>query len=335
MSSPPLPPLFTDLYELTMLQAYWAEAMTAPAVFDLFARKLPPGRNFLLACGLVQVLDYLEAFAVSSEDIDYLRSLGTFRSDFLDRLRTLRFTGNVYAVPEGTPVFAHEPLLTIEAPMPQAQVVETAVLNLLHYPTLVASKGQRVVQAAQGRTVVDFGARRSHGIDAAIACARALYLAGYVATSNVEAGRRYGIPVTGTMAHSYVQAHDSEPDAFVRFAEHFPGTTLLVDTYDTLDAVRRVIELRQRLGKRFKVGAVRLDSGDLGGARQGQPQAAGCGRTDRRAHHGQWRSGRVRDRWPAGRWCADRRLWRRYRGRCRGRPAVPGCRLQAGGLRRA
>lgn len=264
MSSPRIPALFTDLYELTMLQAYWAEGMTAPAVFDVFARKLPPGRNFLLACGLAQVLDCLEAFAVSGEDIDYLRSLGTFSSDFLDRLRALRFTGNVYALAEGTPVFAHEPLLTVEAPMPEAQIVETAVLNLLHYPTLVASKGQRVVQAAQGRAVVDFGARRSHGVDAAIACARALYLAGYAATSNVEAGRRHGIPVAGTVAHSYVQAHASEGEAFTRFAAQFPGTTLLVDTYDTLDGVRWVIELHQRLGARFKVGAVRLDSGDLG-----------------------------------------------------------------------
>ncbi len=264
MSSPPVPALFTDLYELTMLQAYWAEGMTAPAVFDVFARKLPPGRNFLLACGLEQVLDCLEAFAVSGEDIDHLRSLGTFSSDFLERLRVLRFTGNVHALAEGTPVFAHEPLLTVEAPMPEAQVVETAVLNLLHYPTLVASKGQRVVQAAQGRNVVDFGARRSHGVDAAIACARALYLAGYAGTSNVEAGRRYGIPVAGTVAHSYVQAHDSEQDAFERFAAQFPGTTLLVDTYDTLDGVRRVIDLGQRRGERFRVGAVRLDSGDLG-----------------------------------------------------------------------
>lgn len=264
MSLSPVPALFTDLYELTMLEAYWAEGMTAPAVFDLFARKLPPGRNFLLACGLEQVLSCLEAFAVGGEEIDYLRSLGLFRSDFLERLRALRFTGNVYAVAEGTPMFAHEPLLTVEAPLPEAQVVETAVLNLLHYPTLVASKGQRVVQAAAGCPVVEFGARRSHGVDAALAGARALYLAGYASTSNVEAGRRYGIPVAGTMAHSYVQAHESESDAFVRFASHFPGTTLLVDTYDTLDGVRRVVELSQRLGGRFQVGAVRIDSGDLG-----------------------------------------------------------------------
>jgi nicotinate phosphoribosyltransferase len=281
MSSPPVPALFTDLYELTMLQAYWAEGMTAPAVFDVFARKLPPGRNFLLACGLQQVLEHLEAFAVSDRDIDYLRSLGTFSGDFLERLRALRFTGNVYALAEGTPVFALEPLLTVEAPMPEAQVVETAVLNLLHYPTLVASKGQRVVQAAGGRAVVDFGARRAHGVDAAVACARALYIAGYAGSSNVEAGRRYGIPVAGTVAHSYVQAHATEQEAFERFAAHFPGTTLLVDTYDTLDGVRRVIELRQRLGERFRVGAVRLDSGDLGAlAKAGRALLDAAGMTD-------------------------------------------------------
>ena len=263
MTAPRVPALFTDLYELTMLQAYWAEDMTGPAVFDLFARKLPK-RNFLLACGLEQVLDYLEAFAVSGQDIDYLRDLGRFRPDFLERLRALRFTGHVYAMAEGTPLFADEPLLTVEAPMPEAQVVETAVLNLLHYPTLVASKGARVMQAAQGRGVVDFGARRAHGVDAAIACARALYIAGYDGTSNVEAGRRYGIPVVGTVAHSYVQAHVSEAESFVCFAAEFPGTTLLVDTYDTLDGVRQVIDLAERLGDRFQVSAVRLDSGDLG-----------------------------------------------------------------------
>jgi nicotinate phosphoribosyltransferase len=263
MTAPPVPALFTDLYELTMLQAYWAEGMTAPAVFDVFARKLPK-RNFLLACGLEAVLDYLEQFAVSGPDIDYLRRLGKFKPDFLEHLGSLRFTGNVYAMPEGTPLFANEPLLTVEAPMPQAQIVETAVLNLLHYPTLVASKGARVAQAAQGRSLIDFGARRAHGVDAAIACARALYIAGYDGTSNVEAGRRYGIPVAGTVAHSYVQAHASEADSFARFAAEFPGTTLLVDTYDTLDGVRQVIDLARRLGDRFQVGAVRLDSGDLG-----------------------------------------------------------------------
>jgi nicotinate phosphoribosyltransferase len=167
-------------------------------------------------------------------------------------------------MPEGTPLFADEPLLTVEAPMPQAQIVETAVLNLLHYPTLVASKGARVARAAQGRSLVDFGARRAHGVDAAIACARALYIAGYDGTSNAEAGRRYGIPVAGTVAHSYVQAHASEADSFARFAAEFPGTTLLVDTYDTLDGVRQVIDLARQLDDRFQVSAVRLDSGDLG-----------------------------------------------------------------------
>ncbi|HET9948634.1 MAG TPA: nicotinate phosphoribosyltransferase [Longimicrobiales bacterium] len=255
--------LLTDLYELTMLQSYWALGMTETAVFELFARRLPPERNLLLACGLEGVLDYLEALRFEQDDLDYLESTGRFRSDFLAWLGELRFEGDVYAVPEGTPVFADEPLLSIVAPLPQAQLVETAVMNRMHFATVVASKALRVVEAAGGRTVVDFGMRRMHGFDATLEAARASWIAGVHATSNVLAGKRYGIPVSGTMAHSYVQAHESELEAFRHFTALYPETTLLVDTYDTLEGVRNVARLAHELGDNFRVRAVRLDSGDL------------------------------------------------------------------------
>lgn len=257
--------LFTDLYELTMLQAYGEERMADTAVFSLFVRRLPAQRNFLLACGLEPVLAYLERLRFTEEDITYLRSLERFSDPFLSSLQAFRFTGDVYAVPEGTPVFANEPLLEVVAPMAQAQLVETLVMNQFHLQTVLASKAARIVTAAQGRTVIDFGARRMHGIDAALKGARAFYIAGVHGTSNVLAGKLYGIPVAGTMAHSYVQAHDDEREAFRAFARVFPGTVLLVDTYDTLEGVRRVIELVRGAPEQFKISAVRLDSGDLSG----------------------------------------------------------------------
>ncbi|RME69098.1 MAG: nicotinate phosphoribosyltransferase [Alphaproteobacteria bacterium] len=255
--------LFTDLYELSMLQAYHAEGMAARAVFSLFVRRLPEGRNFLLACGLAAVLDYLEALRFADDDLAYLAGLGRFSDSFLRYLRGFRFTGNVRAVGEGTPVFANEPILEIEAPLPEAQLVETFVMNQIHMQTVLASKAQRVVAAAAGRPVVDFGARRMHGIDAAVKAARAFYIAGVSATSNVLAGARYGIPLAGTMAHSYIQAHDDEAGAFRAFVRSYPETVLLVDTYDTLAAIDKVIALARALGADFKVRAVRLDSGDL------------------------------------------------------------------------
>jgi len=256
--------LFTDLYELTMLQAYMAERMTDTAVFTLFVRRLPDCRNFLLACGMESIPGSLEQLRFTSDDLAYLSSLQLFADDFLTWLRAFRFTGDVYAVPDGTPVFANEPILEIVAPLMQAQLVETLVMNQVHLQTVLASKGARVAAAAQGRTVVDFGARRTHGIEAAVQAARALYIAGVAATSNVLAGKLYGIPVAGTMAHSYIQAHGDERDAFRAFARTFPGTTLLVDTYDTLEGVRRVIDLVESTPGEFTVSAVRLDSGDLG-----------------------------------------------------------------------
>lgn len=255
--------LFTDLYELTMLQAYFEEGMTEKAAFSLFVRRLPARRNLLIACGLDTVLDYLENLSFGHDDLDYLASLGRFSDRFLLCLKEFRFTGDVYAVPEGTPVFANEPILEIVASLPQAQIVETFVMNQVHIQTLLATKAQRVVTAAGNVPVIDFGARRMHGIDAAIKAARAFYISGVAGTSNVLAGRQLGIPVAGTMAHSYIQAHRDEVEAFRSFARIYPDTILLVDTYDTIEGVRRVIALANALGKDFKVRAVRLDSGDL------------------------------------------------------------------------
>lgn len=255
--------LFTDLYELTMLQAYFNEEMMEDAVFTLFVRRLPARRNFLLACGLDTVLSYLENLHFSDEAIAYLRSLGPFSERFLDWLRNFRFSGEVRAVAEGTPVFANEPILEVIAPLPQAQLIETFVMNQIQLQTVLASKAQRVVSAAGGRPVVDFGPRRMHGIDAAMKAARAFYIGGVAATSNVLAGKRYGVPVTGTMAHSYIQAHEDEAAAFRAFARLYPQTVLLVDTYDTIAGIHKVIDLARALGENFHVKAVRLDSGDL------------------------------------------------------------------------
>jgi nicotinate phosphoribosyltransferase len=236
--------------------------MNQEAVFSLFVRRLPPERNFLMACGLDTVLAYLENLTFTRDSLDYLRSLGQFSESFLEWLGHFRFTGSVRAVPEGTPVFANEPILEITAPLPQAQIIETFVMNQIHLQTLLASKAWRVVTAAQGRTVVDFGARRMHGMDAALKAARAFHIAGVAATSNVLAGKLYDLPVTGTMAHSYIQSHDNETDAFKAFVSSFPETVLLVDTYDTLAGIHKVISLADTLGTDFRLKGVRLDSGD-------------------------------------------------------------------------
>jgi nicotinate phosphoribosyltransferase len=257
------PALFTDLYELTMLEAYLGEQMDEDAVFSLFVRRLPSRRNFLLACGLDTVLSYLETLHFEDDDIAYLASLGRFSRRFLDWLRAFHFTGDVYAVPEGTPVFANEPILEVVAPIAQGQLIETFVMNQIHLQTVLASKAARVVAAARGRPVIDFGPRRMHGIDAALKAARAFFIGGVAATSNVLAGKRYGVPVAGTMAHSYIQAHEDETAAFRAFARLYPDTVILVDTYDTLAGVRKVIEIVRASGGDIRVGAIRLDSGDL------------------------------------------------------------------------
>jgi nicotinate phosphoribosyltransferase len=255
--------LFTDLYQLTMLQAYHREGMEAEATFSLFARRLKD-RHYLVACGLEHALRFLETLRFSDEALAFVAAQPSFDGAFVEALADVRFTGDVYAVPEGTPVFPDEPLLEVVAPLGEAQLVETMLLNQLTFATGVASKAARVVEAAGAdRTVADFGMRRTHGAEAAQIAARASYLAGADATSNVAAGHAYGIPVTGTMAHSYVEAHDREADAFRAFADLYPETVLLVDTYDTLGGVQKVIDLAEELGDAFAVRGIRLDSGDL------------------------------------------------------------------------
>ncbi|NMO18946.1 nicotinate phosphoribosyltransferase [Pyxidicoccus fallax] len=255
--------LLTDLYQLTMAEAYLDEGMWDEAVFSLFVRRLPERRNFLLAAGLEDALDFLEHARFGAEELEWLASLGRFSNRLLGWLERFRFSGDVDAVPEGTPVFAQEPLLEVRAPIPEAQLVETFLINQVHLQTLAASKAARVVEAAAGRPVMEFGLRRIHGTDAGLKVARAAYLAGVDATSNVLAGKRYGIPVSGTMAHSYVQSHEDELAAFRAFTRVYPDATLLVDTYDTLRGVQHVIRLARERGEDFHVRALRLDSGDL------------------------------------------------------------------------
>jgi nicotinate phosphoribosyltransferase len=256
--------LFTDLYELTMMQAYQRHGPHGEATFDLFVRDLPGGRNVLLAAGLATVLEQIDTLAFSDEDVDFLEDLGMFRPEFLDRLRRYRFSGDVWAVPEGTPVFAGEPILRVTGPIFEAQLLETLVMNQVHLQTLIASKAARIVLAADGRAgLVDFGLRRMHGLDAGVMGARALWIAGFDGTSNVLAGKLLGIPVSGTMAHSFVQCHPSEEQAFRDFLDSYPETVLLVDTYDTERGVERVVEIARELGDGFRARGIRLDSGDL------------------------------------------------------------------------
>ena len=255
--------LLTDLYQLTMLQAYFREELVDEAVFSLFVRRMPKNRNFLLACGLEDVLRYLERLRFSEPDLEYLAERDEFSPEFVDWLARLRFKGDVFALPEGTPFFPQEPILEVVAPLPAAQLVETFVMNQVHLQTVLATKAARVVRAAEGRAVVDFGLRRMHGTDAGMKAARAFHIAGTTATSNVLAGRIFGVPVTGTMAHSYIQAHENELTAFRAFVELYPEAVLLVDTYGTLDGVRNVIRLAQEIGDASRIRAIRLDSGDL------------------------------------------------------------------------
>jgi nicotinate phosphoribosyltransferase len=253
-------PLLTDLYQLTMLQAYFERGMTETAVFELFVRKLPAGRNFLVAAGLEQALEFVEGLRFGDEELAWVERSGLFRPSFLRHLAELRFTGDIHAVPEGTILFPNEPLLRVTAPMPQAQLLETRVLNLLHFETLVASKAARCRLAAPGKGLIDFGLRRAHGAEAGLLAARASYLAGFDGTSTVLAEASFGIPAFGTMAHSFVQAHDNEGDAFRAFASVFPdNAVLLIDTYDTVQGARRAVEA----AKAFRMKGVRLDSGDL------------------------------------------------------------------------
>jgi nicotinate phosphoribosyltransferase len=256
-------PLLTDLYQLTMLQGYFEAEMTDTAVFELFVRKLPSGRNFLMAAGLEQVLRFIENLRFGDAELDWVERSGLFRQGFVDRLASLRFTGDVHAMTEGTVFFPNEPVLRVSAPMPEAQLLETRVLNLIHYETLVASKAARVVIVAPGKRLVDFGLRRAHGAEAGLLAARAAYVAGFDGTATTLAAPEFGIPVFGTMAHSFVQAHDDEAQAFFDFA--LPdNVVLLIDTYDTLAGARKAVAVAERLAQRsIRIRGVRLDSGDL------------------------------------------------------------------------
>lgn len=258
-------PLLTDLYELTMAQCYFECGKLEPATFSLFVRSYPPDRGYFVAAGLEDVLRFLESLAFDEEALGYLRSLGLFRDSFLNFLRELRFTGEVWAVPEGRLFFKEEPVLEITAPIIEAQIVETFVINQINFQSLIATKAARCFHAAAGKSLVDFSLRRTHGTDAGLKVARASYIAGFSATSNLLAGSRYGIPVAGTMAHSFVSSFEHESEAFRSFAASFPeNAILLIDTYDPIAGARKAVEVARELKSRgLTLKGVRIDSGDL------------------------------------------------------------------------
>lgn len=257
--------LFTDLYELTMAQSYFREAMNSQATFSLFVRPSRVGRSYLVSAGLEDVLRYLAAFSFSPGAIDYLRSTGTFTDDFLDFLGSLRFTGRVRAIPEGRLYFHNEPVLEVTAPIIEAQIIETLVINQVNLQSLIATKAARCLWAGGGRALVDFSLRRAHGVDAGMKAARSSYMVGFSSTSNVLAGRAYGLPIAGTMAHSYVTSFEREIDAFRAYAQAFPDdAVLLLDTYDTVAAAAKAATVGREMEARgHRLRAVRLDSGDL------------------------------------------------------------------------
>jgi nicotinate phosphoribosyltransferase len=256
--------MLTDLYELTMCASYFDHKKFEPATFDLFIRRLPPNRSYFLFAGLEQVLLFLERMRFAEEHIKFLKSLG-FKDEFLNYLRNFRFTGDVWAVPEGTVVFPNEPLIRVTAPIIEAQLIETFALNTINLQTTIATKASRVVYAAKGRSVIEFGLRREHGTDAGMKVARASYIGGCNGTSNVLAGMVYGIPVFGTMAHSFVMFFSNELESFRAFAKTFPDkSTLLIDTFDNIKGAENAIKVAKELEKQgFKLRGVRIDSGDL------------------------------------------------------------------------
>jgi len=257
--------MLTDLYELTMSASYFRQRRNEETTFDLFVRHLPPNRSFLVSAGLEQVLSYLQQLSFDEESIQYLRSLKLFEEDFLSYLGQFRFTGDVWAIEEGQIFFPQEPLIRVTAPLIQAQLVETFLLNTLNFQSMVASKTARIILAAEGKSVVDFSPRRDHGCDAALKAARASFIAGCIGTSNVLAGQLYSIPVFGTMAHSYVMSYPDELMAFRSFVTDFPDNSiLLIDTYDTLKGAKNAVVVAKEMEQRKqKLRGVRLDSGDL------------------------------------------------------------------------
>ena len=256
--------LFTDFYELTMCASYFDNQKLEPATFDLFIRRLPENRSYFLFAGLEQVLLYLKTVKFTEEQLAYLKKQG-FNKDFLNYLKDFRFTGDVWAVPEGTVVFPCEPLIRVTAPIIEAQLVETFLLNTVNLQTMIATKASRVVHAANGKAVIEFGLRREHGVDAGLKVARSSYIAGCQGTSNVLAGLAYGIPVFGTMAHSFIMSYPKEIDAFRAFTKTFPNkSTLLIDTYDDMAGAEKAAAVAKELEKKgCRLGGVRLDSGDL------------------------------------------------------------------------
>ncbi|NUB11530.1 nicotinate phosphoribosyltransferase [Azospirillum brasilense] len=257
--------LLTDYYQLAMVQAYVEHGLTDVASFELFVRKLPPGRNFLMAAGLEQAVAFLERARFGADEIAWLRDEGRFSEAAVEALANFQFSGDVDALPEGTVFFAHEPILRVTAPLPQAQLVESRLINLIHLQTVIASKAARLVLAARHRPLIDFGLRRAHGAEAALLAARASYLAGFAGTATALAAMRFGIPAVGTMAHSFIQAHASEREAFANFARSRPRQlVLLLDTHDTEAAAGTVVALAGELaGEGLRIDGVRLDSGDL------------------------------------------------------------------------
>lgn len=257
--------LFTDLYQLTMAQSYLEHDKNRPATFSLIVRKYPPGYSYLVAAGLATVLEYLQQVRFAAGALAYLRQTGRFSEAFLAYLATWRFQGEVVALPEGSAFFINEPVLEVTAPIVEAQLVESFIVNAVHLQTLIATKAARCVEAAGGRSLIDFALRRTHGTDAALKVARASYLAGFDATSNVLAGQVYDIPISGTMAHSYVQSFTDELEAFRAFAASYPQhTVLLIDTYDTVHGAERAALVGQELARRGqRLRGVRLDSGDM------------------------------------------------------------------------
>ncbi len=257
--------LLTDLYQLMMMQSYLDHGMEETGVFEFFVRKLPARRNFLIAAGLEQALDFLENLQFTAQELEWVRGCGMFQPSFVRYLESLRFTGDVHAMVEGTVFFPNEPILRVTAPLPEAQLVESRLINLLHFQSLIASKAARSVLASPGKLLVDFGFRRAHGGEAGLMAARASYLAGFSGTATVLAAPLFDIPVYGTMAHSFVQAHEKEALAFEHFARSHPrNVILLIDTYDTEAAAEKVVQLASKLEREgIAIKGVRLDSGDL------------------------------------------------------------------------
>jgi len=256
--------MFTDLYELTMCASYFDNKRFEPATFDLFIRRLPQNRSYFLFAGLEQVLLFLEKIRFTKDHTDFLKKQG-FKNDFLDYLKDFKFTGEVWSIPEGTIAFPNEPLIRVTAPIIEAQIIETFILNTVNLQTTIATKASRVVTAAKGKSVVEFGLRREHGTDAGMKVARSSYIAGCNGTSNVLAGVKYGIPIFGTMAHSFVMLFEREIDSFKAFVKTFPDKpTLLIDTFDDIKGAEKAAIIAKELEKKgFKLGGVRLDSGDL------------------------------------------------------------------------